>query len=434
MSVRDKLLSDLSKEILGPRSGINEIIYPNPQGGAIDPGKEYITGVLEPSEHRYPSNNSYFSNEFANKKNSDPHQDDSDEDESSAPTEIYTSLDPRSLPKSLGMSFLLANNGITIISICASWARYLYDPNSKTWKRYPNYHIIKNCNVLEDNMWASPADPGIKIHLKHSFVNDGIYVSVFLVNETKPEDYKKQNDASSSSKIPTEDLVFQPQIRIVCDGKCKLLPIQDITTGKEEETFSLLYRNHSTLTRGHFCSTVWKEVDPEILSTEELKNLGHPFRWIDGDLLEKEELTLFDKPDIRTEYMPIFGLEQPSLDAINYNKVPTLQSKILAEAWEIDQISNTLEPLVENYSTWIKNTESKIDQLDAKYKNAALSNMEKCKVTLKRIENGLNQLKSSEDTRLAFCFMNMAMYKQSIWKDEKKPLQWRPFQLAFILQ
>ncbi len=50
------------------------------------------------------------------------------------------------------------------------------------------------------------------------------------------------------------------------------------------------------------------------------------------------------------------------------------------------------------------------------------------------MRGGLDLLRENRDACLAFCFMNRAMYLQSVWKNRQMPLRWHLFQIAFVLQ
>src|SRR5207244_1767355 len=78
---------------------------------------------------------------------------------------------------------------------------------------------------------------------------------------------------------------------------------------EEEASLALLYRGREALARGHLCSVVWKEVDPE----RPLPNgsLDSPaFEWVDAQLLGDADQAIFSWPDVRTEYIPCYPVKQ----------------------------------------------------------------------------------------------------------------------------
>ena len=85
--------------------------------------------------------------------------------------------------------------------------------------------------------------------------SDEWIVKIFLENRTKYAKSQKE-----------EDRIFQPQIRIVSDGRSRMLEL-DLEHGQaeegEHEMEALLYRNYRAKARGYMCAAVWDEVDPE---------------------------------------------------------------------------------------------------------------------------------------------------------------------------
>ena len=97
MSVRTELLLQLRREVLGPRYSCNEILSENE-----DPRNEFITGVLIPRD----ADDSEVKDLDSDVENlgtgaEDGYEEDS-EDES--PAVASPVLDPKSLPRSLGIS------------------------------------------------------------------------------------------------------------------------------------------------------------------------------------------------------------------------------------------------------------------------------------------------------------------------------------------
>ncbi len=112
MNVRDALLIALVKEVLGPRNGPQESL---PEED--DPRQEYITGVLEPRNARSQDERVEDNVDEVIEETS------SEEDQQAqgyvAATGIFSpALDPRALPRSIGLSFTLeAGSGDPTIEI-----------------------------------------------------------------------------------------------------------------------------------------------------------------------------------------------------------------------------------------------------------------------------------------------------------------------------
>lgn len=419
MSVRDHMVTALSKELLGPRGGPQEQMIE-------DPRNEYVIGVLEPRDFDRGDLEFYNRPDFQIVERGVGEDDDVIEDTEAALFSLR--LDPRALPKTMGISFVVDGKGPSLIGLCATWARYIQDEQKK-WQRKPYVFIKHGINARNNAVWAP--DEGVRIYLCSTPTPHGNhYVSIYLVNET-PLYGKKYPD--------TEDLIFQPQLRIVCERETLILPILGEQMGEEEEaSLSLLYRNRKAMARGHFCSATWKDVDPERPwsgpgeSGETLKE--HPFFWVDADQLEEPERSIFMNPDVRTEYLPCYPIEQvvmkPRLEARLLKK---LEAGVLAEAWDPKVLGKFLDSIPEAYKLWIKCQKEKILTLPKQYRNVAEHHILRCEQAHRRISEGIGVLKNDDDARLAFCFMNKVMDQQSIWS-RGESLVWRLFQVAFILQ
>jgi hypothetical protein len=120
MSERSTLLIELVGELLGPRTGFREVL-PSDQ----NPRDEYITGVLAPI---LEASQREIDAEVVDIP-SDADGDDDEEDELLAvpgTNPSSPSLDPKAQPKSIGISFVVADaNAEATFEFCATWARGL---------------------------------------------------------------------------------------------------------------------------------------------------------------------------------------------------------------------------------------------------------------------------------------------------------------------
>lgn len=110
--MRDNYISELIKEIRGPRNGSNEILSSNPYS-------EYITGVIIPRNCNLPEPSPDA--EQVKPESELLFREDS-ENESDYSFLIPSELDPQSKPKSFGISFLI-NGTRREFDVCVSWAR-----------------------------------------------------------------------------------------------------------------------------------------------------------------------------------------------------------------------------------------------------------------------------------------------------------------------
>ncbi len=420
----------MRKDILGPRGGAHEVFSAGAEEDLPDPSREYVTGVLEPRDFKrgalefFDRNTAAASQDISRMEGEDGERDTSDEDCdcSFGIRELSSSLDPRALPKSIGLSLVLKDENEPF-SFCATWARYTR--KGLEWVRCPFYTIVDNVTPGSNKSWSPEEDRGVEIRLRSHRLDKGVYVSLYLINIT---------DVSGKTKLTSEDMIFQPQLRLSCQNNNSLLPVRgSFRKGEETEGMAFLYRERTEKARGHLCGAVWYEVDPE---------REHPsspsgtepgaYEWVDGKIIPPDQRQRFIRPHARTEFLPLYTIEQAKFTGPVDHKIAPIPSQDLSDAWDVKKLDSLLNPLIDGYAGWIDAQREKAFGLD-QYAERAGENIRLCEKTLQRMKEGMELLKTDQDARLAFCFMNRAMYLQSVWKS-KSPLRWHPFQIAFILQ
>jgi hypothetical protein len=415
MQSRNLMVIALREELLGPRGGAFEHID-------TDPRSKYLVGVLEPKD--------YVRGAFAFYGRPDIQTieagvgEDDDVVSEVEPTELSFQLDPRALPKTMGISFIVDGKAAPFIALCATWARYLR--SEQGWTRKPSKFVKHDIDVRKNGSLYENED--IRISLTTAKTSQGHYhVSIYFVNETPlPErGYPR-----------TEDHIFQPHLRIVCEEGARLSPIiGEEEEDPEESSLSLLYRNRAAMARGHLCGATWKSVDPERppMQSRNRYSKDNPFIWIDREIIPEPDRSLFTTPDVRTEYLPCYPIEQVKMKPPEEASLRELKAEVLSDVWDVKDIVTFLDPIPKAYSLWIEKQTSLASNLEQRYRKAAERHLDLCRTSEHRIKEGISLLRNDHDVRLAFCFMNKVINTQSIWKTGK-PLVWRLFQIAFILQ
>ncbi|WP_150253936.1 DISARM system helicase DrmA [Nocardiopsis deserti] len=422
MSERDSLVEALVAEVLGPRGGPEERLPLDE-----DPLDEYLVGVLAPDGT--PSVEVDAGVELVGDEASGA----DDEEDPGAPVfslhpgtavrqPIQLQLDPLTRPASMGLSLAVEAQDRPFIDICCTWARY--EKTDEAWIRLPHGEIWSSVDCSSSRKLCPPQDQAVEIRvLSRRDRNTGIWrISVFLVNRSH-----------ASERPAVEEHVFQPQIRIRCGAGSRCVPVDRGRKAQdpEEETLDLLYSDRSVLARGHLCSAVWKDVDPERPHPEGRTGSQAPFVWVDGHhLFDEDAARAFVPADVRSEYVPVLPVNSPNKAWREEFRAPELDPLKLAEITESSEIHQALDPLAEGYQRWIFALEKEHGRQGAS--TTVGRSISGCKRALTRIQEGVELLASDREARLAFCFANRAIALQSEWtKGKVNP--WWPFQLAFQL-
>jgi hypothetical protein len=232
-------------------------------------------------------------------------------------------------------------------------------------------------------------------------------------------------------QISDEDCYFQVGFKLKNKNGFLELPTgRKSNLSDDEATNALLYRNEKNYAVGHGCSADWCD----------------------------------DATEIWTEIIPTYDLKPILPTSINN---VTLGMKLMSDVGDFDESINELEQLASEYEMWINRIRDEAKQLDAEYKKTADRHIQLCDESLRRIQKGINLLKTDSNVKKAFQLMNRSMLLQqlhynlptSYWESKSKDAvllkaydrlpeigdektwfgdksrygKWRPFQLAFIL-
>lgn len=152
---------------------------------------------------------------------------------------------------------------------------------------------------------------------------------------------------------------------------------------------------------------------------------------------------------IKTSFIPTHEVEGMSTELPYDSKYGDLPNDYFSiRKMAIDQnpfsLLDKLNNLADRYNNWINDLT--FDSVDDQ-KSARMA-MDKCEDSLKRIREGIDILRNNSKAYRAFIFMNEVMHTQISMKNysknnqittlenelSKENFNWRPFQLAFILQ
>lgn len=323
-----------------------------------------------------------------------------------------------------------------------------HDYLSEYWIRRPLIvdSLILNINKLFENGRKSKDE----ILLRK---DENSWLKLNIFNRSTQEDIKNNfltvtftlvNDivVSTDHRVNTANVLFQNELKLNIDNPELVVPYREkisATDTLEEKELMLLYRNNQIYAIGHGISVTWE------LNNKRVK-------------------------EIRTAIMPVY--EMPQIAPTSHVDLNMFD---LSDEGDWNTAIQSLRSLEVEYGNWVN---SIVDNANnnpelENYREAALSNAEKCRTSLERISKGINILSTADrnsDVVKAFRWMNQAM----LWQQQRSKTpgrkwnrtgngvnvsfvlesirggnnqfttlkefqqnpnrgRWRPFQLAFVL-
>ncbi|MFW5983092.1 MAG: helicase-related protein [bacterium] len=293
--------------------------------------------------------------------------------------------------------------------------------------------VLSKQDDVDSSFWHKANIDNLVLHLKLYGSNANKYfIKAILENR-----YAHKKSQFSLAKEKLNQLALF-QVEISANSK-HLLPFRDYQPNlyktDEDKMLDYLFREKLAYGIGHNTSCIWEHSEEDIKKPNWIKTTFLP------EYNVKSQSTEIDRIDTKI-------LSIKSLSSYNDDK---------------EEILNNLRKIASAYSEWI---EEEIDKIqDNEY---GKQNIERCQKILDRINNGIELLKNDATAFKAFQLANTAIYLQMFqnqWhfserkggyeayerdgnlqlplkeyasvpfpsKDKKEP-EWRPFQLAFILQ
>lgn len=239
-------------------------------------------------------------------------------------------------------------------------------------------------------------------------------ITIMLVNE-------------NTTKGIEEHYVFQPEIIVSSEENNFKFLSSNINDNNKDKLLKLLYRNKQSYGSGHGVSIDFSNID---------RRTGVGI--------------------IKTEYMPTYEVAGTEF---NMQEIKSIENSVLSmlnlstlSDFGKDEIISLLYKFIESYKQWIDEKENEINDVnfDEIYKDVAGENIENCKISYKRMKEGIKLLVENNDVFKSFQLSNTAMLIQRIQSNhphdleklnsidmyknyEIKEAKWRGFQLAFLL-
>jgi hypothetical protein len=429
--LRAELEAFVLGDLLGPAGGENEELT---ERNVRD---RYLVGVLAPSRSAGAAAKPAVDEEddeeipYIPDELSEGGSDTADDGKTDTDTPVVQAH----LPSSFGLSFCVDGEA-KAIKASATWGQYKrekrddkqdYKGNTlKVWKRYTRGGSI-TIPLKDGPIKAKAPDPQFpEIYIRGQVRNRNTHfiVTLFLVNaqeELRPKD---------------EYHIFQPKLVVSgVDGQavfCKRTTL-GAKDDLEERLMAMLYRHHVEFAVGHGIS----------VHAEVAKDSSERATSIETVIVPTYEVPRTAPPTEQdADENPAFG----KLAGL------VLDMKVLADS-DAKSLTKQLGPLVTAYKEWIDREETKLKDPQeglSQFGDAGSVAIDNCRLTLKRVEEGLELLAKDTKAFEAFQFMNRAMWLQrtkSIFAENVRRgaevhyddfdipanRSWRPFQIAFIL-
>ncbi len=403
-TIRTRLLDALEIDLLGPEAP-DEVL-------SQSPSSRYLVGMLAPKGTKLS-----------------PTEDEGTEStiDGNETGESAHRVTQQLVPSSIGISFILESN-CREVDVQVSWGEYKrvdpekapsIDPDGDPdrtastrhrgidWVRIP-FEVTTRLDPTKRTGQKIVAD-GASIEWLAEPIEDFIVVSVFLVN-SRP--------APPDGRPPDVDWMYQPRIAIVGNGAIfmpRRLPRTHPDPDHDIASADLIYRHRQEYAVGHGIAVNWEKEDK--VSNRATK--------IFTTVIPKRE---------------IYGVRGPE-------GLPPFSMDELGRSNSFSEVQAHLSPLLNAYSDWITQRKSEVKKISPPDDSVARDLIAAQEQSLRRMQVGLECLNDQEAFE-AFRFANRAMAMQrrttervlarrrgeAIPPDDQIPVEWRPFQIGFILQ
>ncbi|QQS13792.1 MAG: DNA/RNA helicase [Rhodospirillales bacterium] len=409
--MRDILLERLKQDLVGP--------YTEDEVLTSRPSDVYLTGILWPREARMGAEEDERLGLSGGEES----------ETGGAGEEEEVSLAGLMRPCSAGVSFAArAANGDARLNVRIGFATYQpveppapgrepeeagSRPRSRMeWHRRAHDITVSDVAPGEGSRFIGldehGAPSGIRLHLRTAAWSGGTLVTVTLLNYAEPEEDEGRDGVERLT-------LFQVNVQVRPGNGAVLVarPSRRAVLDDDDRSAELLYRKAHEFATGHTCSAEWAAgTDP---GTATMVGTS----WVP-----------------RTTVPATSAAGHEVFDALRANeKYRPLSARWLAGA-RAKEMGEALLKLPEAYKKWIDTQEAAVSALPAAFREQATKNIATCRQVHDRIAGGASRIAGDDAMSHAFRLANLAMALQHSWDPEKSsrgPLEWRPFQLGFIL-
>lgn len=399
--MRDTMLDRLNQDLVGPHKE-DEVLDSRPSD-------VYLTGILWPRETRISAEEDERLG-FSGVEESET---------GGGGEEEVGSLAGMIRPCSAGLSFAARGTRERAeLDVLIHFATYepvaSIDPDSgrPEWHRRP-YCITLHGLALDSEppfigLGPHGAPPGIKLHVRTAPWSGGTLATATLLNYAEPD--------GDASRDEIERLtLFQVRVEIRPRKGTVLVarPSRGAVLDEDDRSAALLYRNAREFATGHTCAIEWKPApDPNTASMVATS-------WIPTATVPATSST---------------GHNVFSVSPSNGKHKPLLVRGLATAG--TDELAVALQFIPDAYDTWLNSREDEALSLPEHLQEQARKNIAVCREVHDRLVAGATCIATDTFMSRAFRLANLAMDLQHGWSPERAklgPLEWRPFQLGFML-
>ena len=280
------------------------------------------------------------------------------------------------------------------------------------WHRHMHHIVLDGVSLEVDppliDLESFGAPPGVKLHLRTAPWTGGTLATITLLNQAEPD--------IDEGRVGIERLtLFQVRVEIRPRHGTALVarPSRRAVLDEDDRSAALLYRNAHEFAHGHTCSVEWETgSDPATASM------------------------------VATNWIPTATV--PATSASGHEVFDPLRGsgkhRPLSARWLATvgphKLATALQHLPTAYKTWMDARNAEVSSLPEEFREQAGRNIEVCLEIHARMVAGAARIAGDAAMLRAFQLANLAIDLQHGWDPEKGkrgPLEWRPFQLGFIL-
>ncbi|MCO4875591.1 helicase-related protein [Paraburkholderia caribensis] len=252
-------------------------------------------------------------------------------------------------------------------------------------------------------------DQGLSVHVRRRAGPEQYVFTITLINEEDDSPGMASRDAKCLFQT---ELIVRAHIGEAPAIEPRPLPRPD-KSDREALTNALLYREVREFAVGHGIAVTWDAGQGNAIA------------------------------EVRTSWMPCTVVPgtsadgHPLLSGFRDAWPDALRAAWLGTETARESVTDALDAFVACYVQWIEQSlEPRLTEFGEELGFAARANFDRCTSAHERMRDGVNVLRDDSAAWTAFALANAAMDRQSNFPgkgDSRRPLVWRPFQLAFML-